>query len=52
MTGTARGPDEAIEWGGLCPVVGARKTLGVNSAGQLELGDQMVEVRASATSYA
>ena len=37
------------EWGGPCPLVGARKTLGLNSAGQLGLRDRMVEVRAGAT---
>ena len=52
VAGTARGPGEAGEWGGPCPVVGARKTLDLNSAGQQELRDRMVEVRAGATSYA
>ena len=47
-----RGPDEAGEWGGPCPVVVARTTLGLNSAGQLELRDQMVGIRVGATSYA
>ena len=47
-----RGPDEAGEWGGPCPVVVARKTLGLNSAGQLELRDRMIELRAGTTSYA
>ena len=49
MAGTARGPDEASEWGGPCPVIRARKTWGLNSAGQLELRDRMVEVRAGTT---
>ena len=52
VAGTARGPAEAGEWGGPCPVVGARKALGLNSAGQLELRDRMVEIRTGATSYA
>ena len=30
-----RGPDKAGEWGGPCPVVGARKILGLHPAGQL-----------------
>ena len=34
------------------PIVGARKTCGLNSAGQLKLRDRVVEVRAGATSYA
>ena len=33
VAGAARGPAEAGEWGGPCPVDGARKTLGLNSAG-------------------
>ena len=33
-------------------VVGARTTLGLNSAGHLKLCDRMVEVRADATTYA
>ena len=33
VVGTARGPGEAGEWGGPCPVIGARKALGLNSAG-------------------
>ena len=49
MAGTATGPDEAGEWGVPCPVVGARKTSGRNSTGQLKLRDWMVEVRAGAT---
>ena len=52
VVGTTREPGEAGEWGGPCPVVRARKTLDLNSAGQLELHDRMVEVRAGATSYA
>ena len=52
MTGTARGPGEAGEWGGPCPVVEARKTLDLNSAGPQELRDRMVEVRADATGHA
>ena len=34
---------EAGEWDGLCPVIGAHKTLGLNSARQLELCKWMVE---------
>ena len=52
VAGTARGSDEAGEWGGPCPVVGARKILDLNSSGQLELRDRMIEVRVGATSYA
>ena len=43
VAGTARGPAEAGEWGGPCPVVGAPKTLDLNSAGHQELRDRKVE---------
>ena len=44
--GTARGPDEAGEWGGPCPVVGARKTSDLDFAGQQKLRERTVEFRA------
>ena len=52
VAGTARGPDEAGEWGGQCPVIGAQKTLDLNAAGQQGLHDWTVEVRAGTTGYA
>ena len=52
VAGTTRGPGEAGEWGGPCPVIGICKTFCLNLAGPQELHNQMVRARAGATSYA
>ena len=43
MAETTREPGD---WGEPCPVVGARKTFDLNSAGQQELCDFTIDVRA------